>query len=390
MSVSCVQQCSICLVNVDGNNGYIRHIRQVHVNDRQFGTLCPLCHSKFVFTNLRSFISHFRKHMLDSSFSEVPVPDLCVSHDTVNLDINDDVEDQLTMCEYEQYDQLEEIKKFYLKMLLKIREGHILPGTVMKTISLSVSSLIQTFSIYLLCKLNINVDNPISRNVNDDIEKILFEISKNEESFISSCELYFKFFKPKEIQLSTGNKAYYIPICDVLMNLFQKKDFYECIKREKKYICQFDGQDIIYHYRNAEIGRQHPILKIKENTLLFQLYCDDIGVINPLMGKNATHKLTTFYFSIDDLPACYNSSLNFIHLLLLFYRKDFENENNRQILFNQLNKDLKCLEKDGLILPGDINSTYFTISAVCADNLAGNFSNEILSTNRNDCRKFFI
>jgi hypothetical protein len=328
--------------------------------------------------------------MLDSSFSEVPVPDLCVSHDTVNLDINDDVEDQLTMCEYEQYDQLEEIKKFYLKMLLKIREGHILPGTVMKTISLSVSSLIQTFSIYLLCKLNINVDNPISRNVNDDIEKILFEISKNEESFISSCELYFKFFKPKEIQLSTGNKAYYIPICDVLMNLFQKKDFYECIKREKKYICQFDGQDIIYHYRNAEIGRQHPILKIKENTLLFQLYCDDIGVINPLMGKNATHKLTTFYFSIDDLPACYNSSLNFIHLLLLFYRKDFENENNRQILFNQLNKDLKCLEKDGLILPGDINSTYFTISAVCADNLAGNFSNEILSTNRNDCRKFFI
>ncbi|CAF1433082.1 unnamed protein product [Rotaria sordida] len=373
MSINCVQQCSICFVNVNGNNGYIRHIRQVHVNDRQFGTPCALCDSKFVFTNLKSFISHFRKHMLHSLFDEVPTPDLCVNHDIINSDVNDDFEEQLTIPEYEQYehcDQLEEIKKFYLKMLLRVREGHILPGAVMKTISLSVCSLLETFSIFLLSKLNINLDNPILRHVNGDIEKILFEISKNEESFISDCELYFKFIKPKEIQLPTGNKAYYIPICDVLMCLFQKKDFYECIKREKKYICQFDGQDIIYHYRNGEIGRQHRILKIKENTILLQLYCDDIGVINPLMGKNAAHKLTTFYLSIDDLPACYNSSLNFIYLLLLFYRKDFENENNRQILFNLLNKDIECLENDGLILPGDITPTYFTISTLCADNLA--------------------
>ncbi|CAF4139050.1 unnamed protein product, partial [Adineta steineri] len=370
MSINSVQQCSICFVNVNGNNGYIRHIRQVHVNDRQFGTPCPLCHSKFVFTNLKSFINHFRKHMLHDPFNEEPAPDLCVNHDAIYLDTNDDFVDELIISDHEQYDQLEEIKNFYIKMLLRVREGHILPGVVMKTISLSVSSLLESFSMYLLSKLNINLDNPIPRHVNNDIEKILFEVSKNEESFISSCELYFKYIKPKEIQLPTGNKAYYIPIRDVLMSLFQKKDFYECIKKEKKYISHFHEQDIIYHYRNSEIGRQHPILKIKENTLSLQLYCDDIGVVNPLMGKNAAHKLTTFYFSIDDLPPCYNSSLNFIHLLLLFYRKDFENENNRQILFNQLNKDIECLENDGIILPGDINPTYFTISTLCADNLA--------------------
>ncbi|CAF3880552.1 unnamed protein product [Rotaria sp. Silwood2] len=384
MSLSCIQQCTICFVNLDGNNGYIRHIRQVHGNDRQFATFCSLCHSKFVFTNLKSFISHFRKHMLDFSFNEEALSSLCTTHDTVNLNIHDDIEEHLTVYEYEQYDQLEEIKKFYVKMLLKIREGHVLPGSVMKTIALSVSSLIETFSIHLLCKLNINVDHPISRNINDDIEKILFEISKNEDSFISSCELYFKFIKPKEIQLPTGNKAYYIPIRDVLMNLFKKKDFYDCIKKEKQYISQFDGQDILYHYRNAEIGRQHLILNVKENSLLLQLYCDDIGIVNPLMGKNTTHKLTTFYFSIDDLPACHNSSLNFIHLLLLFYTKDFEDENNRRILFNQLNKDLRCLEDDGLVLPRDINSTYFTISTVCADNLAGSFSNKVVIKKRID------
>ncbi|CAF4721737.1 unnamed protein product, partial [Rotaria magnacalcarata] len=79
----------------------------------------------------------------------------------------------------------------------------------------------------------------------------------------------------------------------------------------------------------------------------------DLGVVNPLMGKNATHKLTTFYFSIDDLPARLSSSLNSVYLVLLYYTKDFQDENNRRIIFAQLNQDLRNLEDDGLILPGD-------------------------------------
>ena len=100
---------------------------------------------------------------------------------------------------------------------------------------LSLSCLIQIYSYYLLSKLNINADNAISCNFNDDIEKTLFKISRNENSFISSCQLYFKFVKPmRELQLRNENKAYYIPIRDVLMNLFEKHDFYKCIKEEKK------------------------------------------------------------------------------------------------------------------------------------------------------------
>jgi hypothetical protein len=365
-------------MNVDGNRGYLRHIRQVHGNDRQLCTQCPICDSKFVFTNLKSFISHFRKHILNSSPAQEAPPSLSFNLDEININSNDDIEQQQPLFEREQHDPLDEIKKFYVQMLLKLREGHVLPGNVMKTIALSITCLIQTFSYHLLSKLNINVDNVISCNFNQDIEKIFFEISRNENSFISSCQLYFRFVKPKEIQLPMGNKAYYIPIRDVLMNLFEKHDFYECIREEKKFISQFDGQDILYHYRNAEIGRQHPVLNNKDNCLLLQLYSDDLGVVNPLMGKNATHKLTTYYFSIDDLPARHSSSLNAVYLLLLYYTKDFEDENNRRIIFRQLNQDLKSLEDDGLLLPGDITPTYFTISTLCADNLAGYFSNKIL------------
>ena len=105
----------------------------------------------------------------------------------------------------------------------------------MKTMILSLSCSIQIYSYYVLSKPKINVDNAISCNFNDDVEKTLFKISRNENSFISSCQLYFKFVKPRELQLWNENKAYYIPIHDVLMNLFEKHDFYKCIKEEKKW-----------------------------------------------------------------------------------------------------------------------------------------------------------
>lgn len=376
MSISGLRKCTICLKSVDGINGYIRHLRQVHGNDHLFGTICPLCDTNFIFTNLRSFINHFRKHDFSCSDEERLLLPLLPSSNDLNLDDYDRTDDlqqgqQVSAWQAEHHDPLEDIRKFYLKMLLKIREGHILPGNIMKTMALSITCLLQNFSYHLLTKLGVDVNNIMSYNFNYDIEKNLFDISRNEDSFISFCQLYFKFVKPKQILLPTGSKAYYIPLRDILMTLFEKKSFYDSIKQEKEVISQFHNEDIIYHYRNSEFGRQNHVLNNKNNCLLLQLYSDDLGVVNPLMGKNAVHKLTTFYFSIDDLPVRYNSSLSAVHLLLLYLKKDFDNENNRQILFEQLRKDLKSLEEDGLILPGDNNPTYFTISTLCADNLSG-------------------
>lgn len=371
MPINQVQQCTICFISINGTNQYLRHLRQVHGNDRLFSTQCPLCGSKTNFTNLKSFIHHFRKHKINHFDDKTISANSIHEHSEAEICVNDEQKQRYSLEKYEHHDPLEEIEKFYVKILLKLREGHILPGNVMTTVALSVSCLLQTFSYYLLCKLNINVNNAISLNFHDDVEKCLFKISRNEDSFLSACQDYFKFVKPKEIQLPKGKKAYYIPIRDLLMTLFEKNDFYECIKQEKEYISQFDGQDILYHYRNGEIGRQNRILRNKNNCILIQLYSDDLGVVNPLMGKNAAHKLTTFYFSIDDLPARHGSSLNAVYLLLLYYRKDFEDETNRRLLFSQLNQDIRSLENDGLILPGDTVPTYFSISTVCTDNLAG-------------------
>ncbi|CAF4215667.1 unnamed protein product, partial [Rotaria magnacalcarata] len=356
MSISNLQKCTICLSNVDRTtHGYLRHLRQVHGNDHLFNISCPLCDSNFIYTNLKSFINHFRKHDFNSSGQDHSSLSLAPPFNDFNLDNHDDTDDsqqiqQTSVWQSEHHGALDEIRKFYVKTLLKVREGHVLPGNIMKTMALSITCLLENFSYYLLSKLNINVDNVISYNFNNDIEKNIFEISRNEDSFIAACQSYFKFVKPKEILLPTGSKAYYIPLHQLLKNLFETQGFYDCVKQEKEFISQFHGQDIIYHYQNAEFGRQHPVLQHKTNCFSLQLYSDDLGVVNPLM---------------DDLPARHNYSLSAVHLLLLYYKKDFDDEKNRKILFAQLSKDLNSLEEDGLILPGDKNPTYFTISTLC-------------------------
>jgi hypothetical protein len=55
----------------------------------------------------------------------------------------------------------------------------------------------------------------------------------------------------------------------------------------------------------------------KGDRFVLQLYSVDLNVVKPLMGKNATHTLTTFYFSIDDLSVQKNSCSSALYLLLL-------------------------------------------------------------------------
>lgn len=369
MALNRIGKCTICSIKTCGANGFFRHIRQVHGNDRYFGTNCPLCPSSFIYTNIKSFIRHYvQKHPSNFDLDDDSSSIVADNDENSFVGLIEDKEISLLIGEC---DSLQEIKRSYIKMMLKLREGHILPGHVMKTLALSISGLFQSFFEIICTTLNTNVDNIKLFRVTNEIEKYFLEVSKSEESFVSFCRMYFEFIKPQEILFHTGSKAYYVPLRELLLSLFSKKDVQKCANNEKEFITQFNGQDIIYHYRNAEIGQQHNILKNTKNCYLLQLYSDDLGVVNPLMGKSATHKLTTFYFSIDDLPARKNSSLASVYLLMLCHRRDFDDSNNRQILFQQLKQDLMVLEQDGIVLPGDDFSTHFTISTVCADNLAG-------------------
>jgi hypothetical protein len=110
MFINHAEKCTIVLTNADDINGYLRHIRHVHVNgnDRQFATYCPLCDSKFVFIYLKSFIHHIREHVLYSPSDKETLSCLLADHDVTNINTNDENEQQQqSLREYEQHDPIE-------------------------------------------------------------------------------------------------------------------------------------------------------------------------------------------------------------------------------------------------------------------------------------------
>ncbi|CAF1509111.1 unnamed protein product [Rotaria sordida] len=52
--------------------------------------------------------------------------------------------------------------------------------------------------------------------------------------------------------------------------------------------CNALDLDLMYDYRHGSQAKQHSILKNKPDSLLFQLYIDEIGVTNPIRAKKDT------------------------------------------------------------------------------------------------------
>ena len=58
-----------------------------------------------------------------------------------------------------------------------------------------------------------------------------------------------------------------------------------------------NDSDLMFSIRDGQYGN-----RFDEDSLLIQLYLDDIGLTNPLGAKRDKHKMTMIYFSLEDVP----------------------------------------------------------------------------------------
>ncbi|CAF1079628.1 unnamed protein product [Adineta steineri] len=77
-------------------------------------------------------------------------------------------------------------------------------------------------------------------------------------------------------------------------------------QRQKTY----NDDDLMFSIRDG-----YYVSRIDDDSLLFQLYIDDIGLTNPIGAKKDKHKMTMIYFSLEDVPDQYRLQLKNIHLL---------------------------------------------------------------------------
>ncbi|CAF4321124.1 unnamed protein product, partial [Rotaria sordida] len=82
-------------------------------------------------------------------------------------------------------------------------------------------------------------------------------------------------------------------------------------------------------YRDGTAAKDNPSLKLYPNSFLIQLYSDGIGITNPIGPKKDEHKLTLYYFVLEDLPDLVPSMLQSIGLVGICPTKYLSLQTNR-------------------------------------------------------------
>ena len=377
--------CHLCYMNRGFNtfSKFFRHITIYHQNDPSFHITCnlkPRC--GVLYRTYAAYKAHvYRHHSYELHSSEISncnvdhivLDNYQQEHDDFNDDSNaiygDDSDEDasyyvdnhsildLSAMEPEIYSNrtatslsshlnqnkkpvnMLDIKRSYTSFILQLREEFYLPKIAINSISCYIITLINhlesvfeektntssytntsTISTesYTTKSIEINVLKEVMQHLCKEIEAI----TKNEYQFIKSCEQFYKYIAPEEIILSGKDeeleRAYFIPIDRTLSLMFHSQSILTEILQhvEKQRVAAHNDDDLLLSYRDGVYGN-----RIDDDSLLIQLYIDDIGVTNPIGPKKDQHKLSMIYFSIEDVPEQYRSRLDFINLVGICYSK---------------------------------------------------------------------
>ncbi|CAM2724129.1 unnamed protein product [Rotaria socialis] len=285
---------------------------------------------------------------------------------------------------------------FYTYFLLEFWEHHLLPQKLVQLIISNICSLLDII-IKITNAKTLSACAPVIdfATVLREINQIISFISKNEYQFLKQCTEHFDYQPPTKIMLNTAEEcANYVPLKQSVSCMLHDDQLLQAIIDNIKSLstCTAKDKDLIISNRQCRSVRSNLVRPTNSNALLLKLYTDGIDITNPIGPKKDSHKLTCFYYLLDDLPEIVRSQVDSIGLHCLCYTKNLNNDNSRRMLMNILVEDLNKLQIEGISIPRLSSRIYFVFSTFCADNLA---SNEIggLQKNFNGghfCRHCFI
>ncbi|CAM4781662.1 unnamed protein product [Rotaria magnacalcarata] len=270
------------------------------------------------------------------------------------------------------------LEKHYVRFLLDLREGHLLPQSIIKSITNYFTAMLN-----ILFKI---IHHQATQSSNSlliplaDIEKLILQIKtsmcniiKNEYQFSKRCEEHFEYVAPCEIKINDqGDCGYYVPIERSIKNLLNKADVitYLIDNLNDNIVQTKKDPDLMLTYRDGTGVKDNSLLKLNPNAFLIQLYSDGIGITNPIGPKKDEHKLTLYYFVIEDLPDVVRSMLQSIGLVGICCTKYLSLETNPIKYFESMINDLNHLQTTGLSVQSFNGQLHFVFSLLTGDNLA--------------------
>lgn len=175
----------------------------------------------------------------------------------------------------------------------------------------------------------------------------------------------------------------YVPLLDQLEVLLNIDDIYNEIFLEN--VTAASNSDIFENFKDGNSYKSNALFQNHPNAIQIMLYLDEVQMANPLGSKTLNSKLVFVYFSINNLPSRYRSTLKSIHLLSIFSAKQMTDFGINKMI-EPVFTDMKKLECGyDMMLRGKNVKVFGSLVAVSADNLA---SHQIGGFNANFSKGF--
>ncbi|CAF4195370.1 unnamed protein product, partial [Adineta steineri] len=365
---------------------FFRHITLFHQSESKFQITCNLSLSCGVsYNTYAGYKSHIYRHHFDQlhvSDDKIDVFEPSYVNNILPLDPNNDTDDFNTTNEEEDHidpinlfdsifnhndDSISilDIKKSFALFMLQLREEYLVPKTTINSIS--------TYIVTLLHHLQSLFEQQIIHND--------FNATGNNSSSKPTSETILS--NPGE----TKQVAYHVPIDETIKSILHNDHVIDQIlnniKQQQEKV--FIDEDRMFSFRHGHFGN-----RIDDDSLLIQLYMDDIGLTNPIVCKKDRHKMCMVYFFLEDIPNEHRSQLEHIHLVGICNSGILKDDIKAKRFFDPIIENLNYLQQHGLIING--RSIMFSFSIMVADNLGahqiGGFQSSCSS--RHICRRYFI
>lgn len=325
---------------------YRHHGNELHLSEQKQLNLPSINNNEYSSTNSNVDMTFLNNHLTTNANNEDD-NDLSMNISEADSNYNNqetthtDVQNFLRPCLSEESNviSLTNIQKSFTYFMMQLREEFSLPKIAINSISNYIVTLINnlqslleqqsvpsdpnnttnTLSSNTIFDVNKNViELQVVRKIMNDVCHTIESVTNNEYQFLKCCEKYFNYISPQEIIVSAPDEkiqcSYYVPISQTLMSILQNQEttnqIFDNIRQQQDIVAS--DADVMFSFRDGSYGS-----RIDDDSLLLQLYADEIGLTNPIGAKKDRHKMFMLYFSLNDMPDEYRSQLDQIYLVAL-------------------------------------------------------------------------
>lgn len=203
---------------------------------------------------------------------------------------------------------------------------------------------------------------------------------RNNELFVSPKELTlglkWEMIRDKKSKIAvprlTQCKFQYVPMIDTIRALFKRRDFRKAFM-EHNIQSRHDCIPGIYKdFCCGKLCSENELFSSNPLTIRIQIANDDFEICNPLGSKATIQKLSAFYFTIQNIPPRYRSSLNNIFILCICHTDDLKTEyTDINYIWRLVTREISYMETVGIDIGDGINLKG-ALTMLSFDNLGAN------------------